>query len=394
MSTLPHLARFPAASWRTQLSSADWNALVQAWQVLCQTYLDLSDEEFVHASADRHASLVGFTSSFVHETATAAASPIHDSTALLRRPVFHLASRLLRLLSPPRLLEYDFLADFARIYPKARVAGLISDLFDKGDSGAVVEASLASLKRLLLPELDSGIRGDLRLVESRLVSLNPLLHVSPHACTLLLAGSDFLDGLVTCFRVMNPPLRRAIVTTVYLCLVGLVTSERPKWSMLNDQLFALKSAADAHRQGPLNANDSLVVELVTCTPLLKVLLRRAEAHDDVAPASLKKRIADLEPFQRGPVTRPNRLKKRSKVDKGKGKGKGKGKVTHGAVEAEMHMHRMSQITQVQDLFPDLGAAFISKCLREYGDDVEQVVASLLAETLPTHLATADRSEPL
>ncbi|KAG5918285.1 hypothetical protein E4U53_004105 [Claviceps sorghi] len=411
MSTLPPLAPFPKASWQKQLSSAQWHALVQAWQLLCRAYLDLTDQDFVKAAgsaAENHASLVSFTSSFVHETAKAG-SPIPGSATLLR-PVFHLASRLLRLLGPPRLLEYEFLADFARIYPKSRSAPLVSDLFNNSSSrsnddddigndnngykhaaGTVMEASLATLKKLLIPQLDAGIKGDLKLVESRLVTLNPLLHVSPHACTLLLAGSDFFDGLITCFKVMNPPLRRTIITTMYLCIVGLVESEPPKWSMLNDSLFALNAAADAHRRGPLNVNDSLVAELVTCTPLLKLLLRRAEAQH-VATASLKKRIAALEAFKKGPMPRPRRsVRSRNKVDKGKAKVlRG-----HGAVpQPDMHIHRMSRITQVQDLFPDLGAAFVAKCLDRYGDDVEQVVANLLAESLPADLAAADRSEPL
>ena len=52
------------------------------------------------------------------------------------------------------------------------------------------------------------------------------------------------------------------------------------------------------------------------------------------------------------------------------------------------------ITQIQDLFPDLGAGFIVKCLYEYNDDIEQVTAHLLEESLPPHLAEADRSEKL
>ncbi|KAG5930267.1 hypothetical protein E4U42_002479 [Claviceps africana] len=408
MSTLPPLAPFPKASWQKQLSSAQWHALVQAWQLLCRAYLDLTDEGFVKAAgpaADHHASLVSFTSSFVHETAKAG-SPISGSATLLR-PVFHLASRLLRLLGPPRLLEYEFLADFARIYPKSRSAPLLADLFnsssngdddiDKNNNGhknasvAVMEASLATLKKLLIPQLDAGIKGDLKLVESRLVTLNPLLHVSPHACTLLLAGSDFFDGLITCFKVMNPPLRRTIITTMYLCIVGLVESEPPKWSMLNDLLFDLNAAADSHKRGPLNVNDSLVAELVTSTPVLKLLLRRAESQH-MATASLKKRIAALESFKKGPMPTPKRIaRSRNKVDKGKGKALH----GHGAVpQPDMHVHRMSRITQVQDLFPDLGAAFVAKCLDHYGDDVEQVVANLLAESLPADLAAADRSEPL
>lgn len=292
--------------------------------------------------------------------------------------------RLFSLKPPVPLTGYEFLCDFSKVYPKKHSGPAVAQLFN--DHGPAADASLTSLKKLLVPHLEAGIKGDLRFVESSLVRLNPLLHVSPHACALYLAGSDFMDGLVACFRVMNPPLRKVIITTVYLCLVGIVEDTPPKWAMMNDQLYYLKSVADSHKAGPTSGNDSLVAELVTSTPILKVLQARAEASD-AATDNFKKRIAELQAFRKGPMVRPKRLKKR-KVDKGKGK------QTSADAHAEMHVHKMSQITQVQDLFPDLGAGFVSKCLDEYGDDVEQVVANLLSETLPPHLASADRSEPL
>lgn len=380
MASLPPLAPFPKASWQQHLSPKDWDALVEAWVALSQAYLSLSDDEFARATADDE-SVSNFVSTFVSETASL--SRASTSTALLK-PVFQLMSRLLTLAQPPQLLEYQFLSGFAKVYPKKRAAPLLSQLF--ANHAGAVESSLAALKKLLIPQLDAGIKGDPHLVESNLGAINPLLHASPHACILFLAGSDFSDGLVTCFRVMNPPLRKVIITTMYLCLVGLTEAEPPKWAMLSDELFTLKTAADAHKQGPLNVNDSLVAELVTATPLLKILLRRAEVLDS-ATDSLKKRITALESFKKGAMVRPKRLTRR-KVDKGKGS------QTREDVHAEMHIHRMSQITQVQDLFPDLGAGFVSKCLDEYDDNVEQVVANLLAETLPSHLATANRGDPL
>lgn len=383
MANLPPLAPYPKASWQQQLSPAEWNALTQAWETLCQAYLSLPDDQFKKIASDE-APVTTFVSTFVHETAQDASSQ-PKSSALLR-PVFHLASRLLNLVAPIQLLEYSFLASFAKLYPKKRTANLISQLFTNPAATAKVEASLTAIKKLLIPHLEAGIKGDLKLVESRLVALNHLLHVSPHTCTLFLAGSDFFDGLVTCFKVMNPPLRNALIATMYLCITGLVEAEPPKWAMLGDELYTLKSAADTHKQGPLNVNDSLVAELVTSTPLLKVLLRRAEASG-AASDSLKKRITALETFKKGPMMRPKRLTRR-KVNKGKGK------ETHGELQAEMHVHRLSQVTQVQDLFPDLGLGFISKCLDACADDVEQVVANLLSDSLPEHLATADRTEPL
>ncbi|RCI12381.1 hypothetical protein L249_0044 [Ophiocordyceps polyrhachis-furcata BCC 54312] len=373
--SLPPLAPFPEVSW---LTDVDGEALVGAWRLLVGAYLSLSDEEFVATASDED-SVAVFVSSFVRGAALAPplASPLLKS-------VFQLTSRLLALSPPALLLDCFFLSHLARLYPKKDVKPVVGQLFDSRSS--VLESSLASLKKLLLPHLTAGIRGDLKLVQSRLVDINPLLHASSHASAFLLAGSDFFDGLVSCFRVMNPPLRKVIVTTTYLCLVGVSEAQPPKWAMLGDQLFALKTAADAHKQGPLNVNDSLVAELVTATPLLRTLLR-AVASSGASQQLLAKRITDLEPFRKGPMARPKRRVK-ARPDKGKGR------ATRQDEEAESLLDQMSKITQIQDLFPELGAGFLTRCLDEYDQDTEQVVASLLSESLPAHLASANRSESL
>ncbi|KAL6893203.1 hypothetical protein HDV57DRAFT_513416 [Trichoderma longibrachiatum] len=386
-SSLPPFAPFPKASLRQHVSSDEWEALSEAWIALSQAYLDLDEAAFKKEAID-DTSLTTFISTFVEEEAAAesSAETIASSSPRLLSTIFRLTSRILTTSPPPpRLLDAHFLARLARTFPKKHTAPLLSRLFASSHA-APVEASLLALKKLLIPHLDAGSRGDLKLVEHELAQLNPLLHASPDACVLLLAGSDFFDGLVTCFRVVNPPLRKTIVTTLYLCLVGLTEVEPPKWSMISDQLYAIQVAADAHRKGPLNPNDSLGADLVTNTPILKTLLRKVESSTS-APSNIKNRITALETFKTGIIVRPKKLVKR-KLDKGKGR------EAPEDVHAEMHVHQMSQIAHVQDLFPDLGAGFIVKCLDEYHDDVEQVIANLIDETLPPHLATADRSEPL
>ncbi|KAF4449764.1 hypothetical protein F53441_6959 [Fusarium austroafricanum] len=383
MTSLPPLAPFPQSSWRQHLSSGEWNSLVQAWTSICRTLISISEKELKTVlSCDD--SIATFLVSFAEETAEAGFSIIDSYSTTLPKAVFQLTSKVLSVSPPSQLLDYAFLADIARIFPRKATRPLISQLFRQ--HATPIESALTGLKRQLIPQLEAGIKSDLKIVEARLIRLNYLLHVSSDACTLFLAGSDFLDGLIVCFRVMNPPLRKVILTTTYLCLVGLIDAEPAKWSMLSDQLYALKEAADAHKAGPLNANDSLVPELITNTPLLKILIRRAE-DSGAATDNFKKRITALEGYRKGAMVRPKRLVRR-KVDKGKGKD------TQQEVDADIHIHRMSQVTQVQDLFPDLGSGFVSKCLDEYGEDVEQVVANLLSETLPPHLASADRSESL
>ncbi|SCB64860.1 unnamed protein product [Fusarium graminearum] len=383
MASLPPLAPFPQSSWRQHLSSSEWNSLLQAWTSICRALVALPEKD-LKTSLSRDDSIATFLSSFTEETAEAGFTILESHSTTLPKAVFQLTSRVYSVSPPTQLFGHEFLANLARVFPRKATTPLIAQLFQQRT--APTEASLTGLKKQLIPQLEAGIKGDLKIVETRLIRLNYLLHASPDSCTLFLAGSDFLDALIICFRVMNPPLRKVILTTAYLCLIGLIDVEPAKWSMLSDQLYALKEAADAHKDGPLNANDSLVPELITNTPLLKILLRRAE-DSGAATDNFKKRITALEAYRKGAMIRPKRLVRR-KVDKGKGK------ETQQEVDADIHVHRMSLITQVQDIFPHLGSSFVSKCLDEYGDDVEKIVMTLLTQPLPPHLANADRSAAL
>ncbi|KAL2150443.1 hypothetical protein VTH82DRAFT_7006 [Thermothelomyces myriococcoides] len=237
--------------------------------------------------------------------------------------------------------------------------------------------------------MDAGLNGgDLKGIEERLERVNDLIRVSTSVAEFFVAGSDFVDGLISCYKITNPPLRKALIATTYLCLMGL--AEGQKMSALTDQLYSLKAAAEAHKKGPLNVNDSLVAELVTSTPLLQRLQKKLE--ESAAPSNRTKSVlSELSAFKKpgGGLTKPKRLIKR-KIDKGKGIAE----YDEEQVQQELHFHRTSQISQIQDLFPDLGTAFISKLLDEYNSNTEEVISHLLDDSLPSHLQSADRSEDL
>ncbi|KAK6213203.1 CUE domain-containing protein [Colletotrichum tabaci] len=400
MASLPPFAPFPPSKWRASLTPQDWSSLLEAWTALANAHLALPDAELFSTAA---ASLPPFLASFVAELSTDAAghplipgasslssSPSSTSAHLkpLLRAVFALTSRLLTSPThppPSDLATPAFLAAFSRLYRKNSPATLSASF---ALHAPTLEPPLASLKRTLTKSLEAGLKADLKTLEARLASLNHLLHACPAVAAFFLAGSDFLDGLVSAFRITNPPLRKVLVATAYVGLVGLAAADR--FGMLADVLFSLKSAAEAHKAGPLNVNDSLVAELVTVTPVLKQLQKKAE-DKGAASTALRSRIAALEGFRKpgGGMMRPKRLVKR-KIDKGKGKDV----ADESQVQAELHMHRQSQISLIQDLFPDLGSAFISKLFDEYGDNTEVVTAHLLEDSLPPHLATADRAAQL
>ncbi|KAJ9145370.1 Activating signal cointegrator 1 complex subunit 2 [Pleurostoma richardsiae] len=386
---LPPFAPFPSRAWRELMALDEWNACVDAWISLAEAHLGLAEPQFFQVSL-KDESLAVFLTSFASQVASAGSDVLgtSGSAKLLMKNCFLLASRVLRTSSPSSsLLQWEFLCDLVKLYGRKRMLPLLSQLSRSAKDA--VELSLSGLKKFLVKNLDLGINGDLKAVEGRLDRLNHLIHASPQAASLFLAGSDFLDGLVNCFKIMNPPFRKAIITTTYLSMMGLIEAEPPKFSMLTDQLYSLKAAADAHKTGPLNVNDSLVAELVTVTPILQQIEHKLEASGTSTNRATMV-LKDLAAFRKpGVGMKPKRLIKR-KIDKGKGIALD----DHEAFEGEVHIHRMSQISQIQELFPELGSGFVSKLLDEYHDDSEQVIAHLLEDSLPPQLQSADRSEQL
>ncbi|KAK3312885.1 hypothetical protein B0H66DRAFT_382635 [Apodospora peruviana] len=387
-STLPTLALFPLTAWREQLLPDEWVACLDAWLALVDSHLSLSDADFLDIST-KDESLPTFLTSFTRETAQGGIAILGPSQSAKRllKDCFQLTSKLLQSPAPPSgLAQWEFLADLSRVYGKKKAAGLLSDLSDT--SQAQLDASLAGLKKFLIKNLDVGLQGgDLKGIETSLDRVNDLIDASPAVAGFFLAGSDFLDGLITCYKIMNPPLRKVLIATTYLCLVGLADGQ--KVSTLTDQLYSLKAAADAHKAGPTNVNDSLVAELVTSTPVLQQLQRKLDASGSASSRTTSV-LADLGAFKKpgGGMAKPKRLVRR-KVDKGKGLAE-----FDGQLQQEMHVHRMSQISQIQDLFPDLGSGFVSKLLDEYDDSNELVTEHLLEDSLPPHLRDADRTEEL
>ncbi|AEO58517.1 hypothetical protein MYCTH_2305903 [Thermothelomyces thermophilus ATCC 42464] len=388
-SRLPAFALFPIAAWRDQLPADEWVSCLNAWVALLGSHLSLSDPEFSTISINDD-SLQAFLTSFAREVALGGAATLGSSSAAKRlvKDCFSVVARLLRSPSPPPgLVQWEFLSDLSRVYGKKKVERLLDSV--SANSKGHLDSSLSSLKRFLIKNMDAGLNGgDLKGIEERLERVNDLIRVSTSVAEFFVAGSDFVDGLISCYKITNPPLRRALIATTYLCLTGL--AEGQKMSALTDQLYSLKAAADTHRAGPLNANDSLVAELVTSTPLLQRLQRKLE--ESATPFNRTKSVlAELSAFKKpgGGLTKPKRLIKR-KIDKGKGIAE----YDEAQAQQDLNVHRMSQISQIQDLFPDLGTAFISKLLDEYASSTEEVISHLLDDSLPPHLQSANRSEDL
>lgn len=394
LKKLPPLAPFPEAAWRAHLVPHEWVACLDAWIALVEAHLSQSSQDFTQILIHDE-SLTTFVTTYVRELALL--SPDIDSSGdaeksqKLRKNVFFLIARLLDSEPPPEaLLEWIFLVDFAKAYGRNHSSKLLTSLWKR--SSPALELSLGNFKSYLTKELEAGLKGKPASVEQALKRLNHLLHASPETATFFMSGSDFLDGLISCYKLMNPPLRKAIITTTYLCLIGLTEGEKPSFSFLIDQLYSLKAAAEAHKAGPTNVNDSLVAELVTVTPILIQVKDRIEINS-TGSVRAKPIISSLESFRKPNAARPKRLVKR-KIDKGKNKLQRNEGDEYIDGTATIHIHQISLISQVQDLFPDLGSAFVVKLLDEYNENIEDVISHLLEDSLPPHLSTLDRAESL
>ncbi|TVY35652.1 Activating signal cointegrator 1 complex subunit [Lachnellula occidentalis] len=390
-TTLPPLAPFPQAAWRNHLVPAEWEACLDAWISISSAHLSLSASDFLRISL-KDESLPVFLTSYAAETAKSHVDP--PSTAIsktqqLRKHCFLLSYRLFDVDAVPGpLLHWEFLADLSKIYGQRHGSKITSSAWKRSSSS--IENSLGLIKAFLTRDLEAGMKGDLSRAESTLKRLNHLLHASHEAATFLVAGSDFMDALISCYKLMNPPLRKAIISTTYLCLIGLTEGEKPKFSSLVDQLYSLKTAADTHKAGPTNANDSLVAELVTATPILKQVQERIDSSGS-GSSRAKSVLTALEGFKKpGGTQRSVRILKR-KLNSGKRVAKAD---DNSGQRSHVHVHRMSLVSQVQDLFPELGSGFVVKLLDAYNDNVEQVISHLLENSLPPTLQDADRSEEL
>lgn len=387
------MAPFPSSSWRLHIVPEEWAACLDAWVLLAEAHFSFSSVDFARLSA-KDESLAIFLVSYMAEAASSTdSSSIKEATNFrkLRKSSFLLSNRLLGLDLPPEvLLQWGFLADLSKVYGQSLSHKLLADVWAR--SSKVLEPSLRTAKISFIKQLEAGLKGDPVALEKQLKRLNHLLHTSPDTAIFFMEGSDFLDGLINCYKLMNPPLRGAILTTAYLCILGLTEGVNPNISHLTDQLYALKAAAEAHKTGPTNVNDSLVPELITATPILKQIQERIESGSS-GSGRITAVISSLQTFRKAGVnSKPKRLIKR-KINKGKFVAKDSNDFGHGGGR-EVHVHQMSLISQVQDLFPDLGSGFVAKLLDEYNDETEQVIAHLLEESLPLYLADADRNETL
>ena len=374
------LVRFPPVfelkSKIEQLAPGTWPTFIDYCVIHVQASLKLSPTEFA-SLLNPNSHLLEFLISF-EKNVLSEGVPAEDGDRLgvLRRQCFLLGHRVFIQCEkiPSELLTWDFLSKFVLVHRRSRsLKPLIDEIWKRTKLESSQE--LQQHKRTLV-----NLCSDAKLIQGKdfediLAEVMAFLKASSSYANFLMLGSDFVDSLSISFSRAANDLRNRIVGLTFTALASLVHGNNQA-SLLIDHLYSLKSFEDSQ-----SASKSLLSRLAASTPLISMLEKHLSGLDLKRAESLISYLKLLR--DSGTASRPP-LKRKKYRDKGKAKESVKG--------SEWHVHKMSLVSQIQDLFPHLGSGFIAKLLDEYQDDTEQVTSHLLDDSLPNYLKTADRSE--
>lgn len=323
----------------------------------------------------KNLSIVHFLVSYVKNASEPSSAKEDD----LRKKCFLLIHRMLSEVKPipQSMLDWEFLADLSRVYAKSTVLSrLLVDVWRRETLDE--KLSMRTHKaNLILAFEQTQVSGD---TEELLASVVALLKTCYPYGQFLMLGSDLIDTLSTAYKNSKAKVQRQkIVAVSYFCLLSLMEPDQPRISTLLDHLYGLKATS---------SEESLLKAIIESTPLLPKMRTRIAGPEATRAKSL---IEYLKAFEKLPDGRPKKPLRR-KIDKGKRKDLDQ--YGHHDPTSTIHVHKISLVAQIQDLFPDLGSLFIVKLLDQYNDDTEQVTAHLLDDNLPPHLASLDRTENL
>ncbi|MCJ1330981.1 hypothetical protein MMC10_007668 [Thelotrema lepadinum] len=200
---------------------------------------------------------------------------------------------------------------------------------------------------------------DLELSLRRLVAT---VKTCPSYALFLMQGSDFWDALLDAWRSGAGTFRSKIMATIYYSLTSLLQSDNSNLSLLLDHLFDL--LADDGKSGQVEQG-LLLTDLVCATPFLRKFRSRFDAA--LSTGRSKSMLQSLESV-RATSMQGNLQSNRRRIHQQKGKKPS---------PHQPDVQKMSLVTEVRDLFPDLSASTVIELLDRFGDDVEKVVAHLL-----------------
>ena len=369
------LADYPPRHIRSQISPEQWVQLVESWTLLSQWLLSMSDAEFI--SSMNEANLVPFLDSYVQNSASSSPSAFGSSSETHEKALRHNAFLLLHRVvskgknSPPELLAPIFLVHAIHLFgpQNSLVIHFEERLTQKGlqNLKSYIKFKTDLVKSLEL-NASTASSSDILVKASCLAKTIPLLS------KYFLAGTDLVDALRNAYdqQSLAKEVKKQVLLLLHACLSSLLKPEQ-SLSFLLDLLFDLQRT-------------HLLRDLLRKTFFFDALEKYIE-HSAASSERAKALLSSLAPYRR----------RQDVFASGHTSRKGKDRevaVPEADVTGSDQAQQLSLISQIEDLFPNLGGGFIVKLLREYNDDTEQVVAHLLEDDLPLHLRKSDQSEIL
>ena len=384
--TLPPFAAFPSTTVRETLAQHEWQACLDAWIFSVEFRLRLVPEGFAKFQLSDNSSGLPFLLSYFQEwrlpaSQKSAYRPQRPSEVRLHQQCLLLSRRLLLETNLP----YNCLPQnlFALIADGCAAFGATEAWNDTlrltwpRGMVQIVEAINAS-KALLIKTMSYGREIDPSSTLQYLLSGTMLTRSLAEAGAVYLTGTDYLDTLSSIYASLESQrgstateLRKQLTANVYVCFRSLMASNPPRISMLLDSLYSLRAASTQLS----HAVPTLLSSLICSTTFLRRLeVFLSETKDSRGDALLRL----LHQHKAQTVHLHDLLPRR----KGQ-RGKGRARAANGDV---MHIHKASQISQIQELFPSLSPTYILRLLDHFSNDIEVVTAALLEpDSLPPDL---------
>jgi activating signal cointegrator complex subunit 2 len=378
--SLPPFVPFPTSALRKQIDPQEWEAFLSAWSTLAQAYLSLPDQKFAQQVEREDARLAEFLVSFTREGSQEKENFLHSAAGKrLKNSCISLLGRLTKdSIIPRKCLQPSFIGDTCLLYAEfSGLSNLVEEVWMKGKLD--ISSEVVEDKTSLAKALESSPGTSNPTMELKLRRTVAWLKASESYSRLMMQGSDFIDALVIAWGKSTSDLKRKLIAILYYGLISLLQGKNNNISLFLDHLYSLKSDHEARKKD--TQSSSLLTDLLINTSIFSKFQSEPTTNNGRGKSMLEylQAIRNSAPSSRVPTRRKTR------------KVKGK-EPTRSVATGDLHMHRLSLVTQVQDLFPDLAASRILTLLDIYADDTEKVIAYLL-ENPPSPNASQPQPEP-
>lgn len=362
---LPPVIPYPPDAIRSLLGPDEWTSCLDLWIQSVELRLNLPDVQFSRVSPNNVG--VPFLLSYLPVAPTLDKSPRNPKASHLFSICYSLTKRILLRHDGQKgsITYFELLSSgsiaFGQTTPWKKSISKIWQTQQKTARRAVDSAKSA---------LSTSVESQEQI--AWLQKITALTKVLPEVATVTVAGADYLDTLMEIFNASAEDIKKAVTENIFHSFKSLL--ENKHITILTDNIYHIKSESDRIRKSDPQAT-TILSSLLCTTSFLKHFV----SNNEIATRK-QSLVEQLSAYRRDmlhlhPLT-PSQRRKRGKLR---------------AKEADgMHVHKVSQVSQVHELFPNLGTAYILKALDLFADNVENVIAALLEpKSLPAELQDQD-----